>query len=1017
MLRLSITAFILYSVLVCRAQQPYFQQEVNYRIAATLDDTAHVLRATLDLDYLNHSPDTLHELWFHLWPNAFRDRNTAYAKQALRMNRTRFYFSDATESGNISGLDFRVAGEAVSWTPDPQHPDIAVLKLAKPLAPGQSLRIETPFVVKIPASFSRLGHVDQSYQMTQWYPKPAVYDREGWHPMPYLDMGEFYSEFGSFEVELTLPENYVVMATGELETESERGFLEQKVAETNTWLAATPDSVLQTLSDVTLPSSPKQKTIRYRAENVHDFAWFADKNFHVQTGSVVLASGKSVKTWTAFTNVEAHLWKAALHYVNRSVAFYADLVGEYPWPQATAIQSALSAGGGMEYPMITIIGLSGNARDLDEVITHEVGHNWFYGILATNERDHAWMDEGINTYYENRYMAQHYPAEKMTLLPAFLTRDSEMNLWELARLHQARRGMDQAPATTSDEFGLINYWLGAYESPARAFAFLESYLGTPAFDTMMRAYYQTWQFKHPQPDDLRKHLENFTGKNLAWFFDGWLYSTGKVDYALLGLDETAAGYTAQVVNKGWVEMPVRLSGIKEGKVVATQWFEGFEGLHELTFPKGGYDYIALDLERKMPEWNRQNNQIRTSGALKKMEPLRLRFFSGLEDDRHTTLNWLPAIAWNQYDKLMAGLAVHNISLPGQSVEFFFAPMYAFGSKSLTGYGSFRAKFLPKSANLQQLFLGAEARRFHFDDNARENYRLACTRVAPYLRYTWRKSHTRDRRRSLQWRSIFLDTESPVFESGDFSGKRNDRTWIHELSFSTERRHPIVPAASQVVLEYQSYKDFFGRRQRYLKASASWQGAYAYAAGKRLAMRVFAGGFIDNTKRNGGAIFPGAFNLVSRGPNDYRFDDLYFARSEDRGFFSQQINLRDGGFKTVIENSFSLGRSNNFILALNLKADLPLKLPLNLPLKPYFDIGYFDNAMPTGNGAALEDQVLWSGGFALELFNNTLGVYFPVVNSQNIRDRFAERGGYWSRISFQIRFQNLAPDVLRERLEP
>lgn len=1000
------------------AQAPYFQQEVHYRISATLNDTAHVLNAQLSLHYINNSPDTLQEIWFHLWPNAYRDQTTAFAAQAIREGKSRFYFAKDNLLGNISGLDFRINDKAIQWMLDNQNPDIAVLRLDVPLLPKQGIEIETPFVVKIPASFSRLGHVGQSYQMTQWYPKPAVYDRGGWHAMPYLDMGEFYSEFGSFEVELSVPENYIVMATGSLETTTELDFLEQKAAETSAWLKASSEETLQKLRDTFPASTPQYKTIRYRAEKVHDFAWFADKRFHVQSDQISLPSGKTVKTWTAFTNAEAHLWKDAINYVNRSLAFYSEAVGEYPWPQATAVQSALSAGGGMEYPMITVIGLSGTARSLDEVITHEVGHNWFYGILASNERDHAWMDEGLNSYYENRYMARHYEPETFRgLVPEFLIKGSKMGLGELAYLYQARRGLNQAPDTPSESFPGINYLLGAYELPASALAFLESYMGRLAFDSMMQAYYIAWQFKHPQPADLRQHFEKFTGAPLNWLFDGWLYSNQKTDYTITSLKETQEGYQIRIANKGDIAAPFRLSGMQGDTALVGQWFEGFEGAKELLFPKGNYDFITLDAARTMPDWNRRNNHIRTTGLLKTVEPFRFRFLTGLEDDRHTDLNWLPAVAWNHYDKWMAGLMLHNIGVPTKPFEFLLAPMYATGSKSLTGFANARKLFFPKGKRPQHLELRVDARRYHFDENARNDYRLAYARIVPALSYNWRKSHTEDRRRTLMWRSIFLDTESAIFAGDTYAGKQHHQSWIHELSFATERRHPIVPTASNIALEYQQYEDAFGRAQRYLKASLTWAGAYTYAPRKRLMMRVFGGGFIENTKREAGGIFPGAFNLVSRGPNDYRFDDLYFARSEDKGLFSQQISLNEGGFKTIIENSFSLGRSNNFIFALNLKADLPKDLPLKLQLRPYFDIGYFDNAMPTGSGATFSDQLLWSGGFSLDFLRNTVSLYFPIINSQNIRERFAERGGYFSRISFHIRFKNFNPDALIESLEP
>ena len=286
-----------------RTQSAYFQQEVNYKIDVRLDDTLHILTGDLDLEYVNHSPDTLSFIYFHLWPNGYKDPSTAFAKQKLRTGSTRFYFSSDKEKGNMTGLDFRVDGAPAIL--DFQAADIAKLILPSPLIPGQRVRIRTPFRVKIPAAFSRLGHVGQSYQITQWYPKPAVYDRDGWHPMPYLDMGEFYSEFGSFEVSITLPSNYVVGATGSLEDPSEAAFLEQKAAADARYLTALPDQPVKA-PDSFPASSPVRKTIHYRAGQVHDFAWFADKRFRVAKSAVTLPSGRKVDTWVMFTKAEEH---------------------------------------------------------------------------------------------------------------------------------------------------------------------------------------------------------------------------------------------------------------------------------------------------------------------------------------------------------------------------------------------------------------------------------------------------------------------------------------------------------------------------------------------------------------------------------------------------------------------------------------------------------------------------------------------------------------------------------------
>ncbi|MBK6930578.1 MAG: M1 family metallopeptidase [Saprospirales bacterium] len=450
--------FILLLPAALAAQTPYFQQEVNYQIEAALNDRNHTLDAHIRIGYTNHSPDTLRDIWMHLWANAYQNRQTAFCRQKLRDGSARFYFAPDSTLGYFQGIDFQVDGQKVAWRIDPDNPDIAVLTLPQPLPPGGQAVIETPFFLKIPASFSRLGHVKTSYQMTQWYPKPAVYDAWGWHAMPYLDMGEFYSEFGAFDVQITLPENYVVGATGVLMTESERAFLQQKEAETRAEMARR-DRLLSKEDKAAArkapfpPSATTTKTLHFAAERVHDFAWFADKRFFVLKDTARLASGAAVDCWAMFTAEDFDLWRKGAFYVRRAVEFYSQNVGAYPWPQATAVHSALSAGGGMEYPMITVIGNSGNAKGLDEVITHEVGHNWFYGILASNERGHAWMDEGLNSYYEHRYMLQYYGSGGSSdFCPAGPSIPCGPALGENGCVLLAREGADTPPDTPGRRF-------------------------------------------------------------------------------------------------------------------------------------------------------------------------------------------------------------------------------------------------------------------------------------------------------------------------------------------------------------------------------------------------------------------------------------------------------------------------------------------------------------------------------------------------------------------------------------
>lgn len=501
----ALLAFILLFSITAHCQNNYWQQQLHYTIDVTLNDKEHSLDGFLKLKYTNHSPDTLSFIWFHIWPNAYKNDRTAFSEQLLQNGRTDFYFSNKEERGYMNRLDFRVNNSTLRTEDHPLYIDVIKVYLPQPLSPGSSTEISTPFHVKLPHNFSRGGHVGQSYQITQWYPKPAVYDKKGWHPMPYLDQGEFYSEFGYYDVRITLPSNYVVASTGELQNEEEIKWLQARGAppvfeKPVKKFGATPNKK-PVVNSTEIKSSSTNKTLRYLQDNVHDFAWFADKYFGVQYDTLKLQSGRIIDVYSFYTHQGRNNWKNSAQFLKDAVRFRSDLLGEYPYRVVSAVEAKMGFDGGMEYPTITSISPVRDEKSLDLVIEHEVGHNWFYGIIASNERDQPWMDEGLNSYYDERYEELKYGKGSESKSNEQRAPFAQIEARLRAGLYKTKQ--DQPINTHSEDFTELNYQLIAYGKTAEWLKILEQQLGRAAFDSCMKKYVQQWTFKHPEREDLQ----------------------------------------------------------------------------------------------------------------------------------------------------------------------------------------------------------------------------------------------------------------------------------------------------------------------------------------------------------------------------------------------------------------------------------------------------------------------------------------------------------------------------------
>ncbi|MDG2209651.1 MAG: M1 family metallopeptidase [Flavobacteriales bacterium] len=712
------------------SEAAYFQQQVDHVIEVALDDQSHEVRGHIATTYINNSPDTLDALWIHLWPNAYANGKTALAKQEFRNGNMFMFYAMQRQLGGIDSLDFRVDGSPVTWEFHPEHMDIARLVLPEPLPPGAKLTYETPFRVRIPLGrISRLGHIGESYQMTQWYPKPAVYDRDGWHEMPYLTQGEFYSEYGSFDVSITLPKNYVVGATGDMSPEEadnarEMQFLDSLALATSRQMDMAFFESEEAQSDSFPPSSLETKTLRFKQTQVHDFAWFADKRWMVLKGSVALPnSAREVTTWAMFTSDQAKLWRESLEYLADATFWYSKWNGDYPYNHVTAVDGTISAGGGMEYPNITVIGRAGSDLGLEQVIVHEVGHNWFYGILGSNERTNAWMDEGINSFNESRYFVEKYGDElglagsNATPLMEKLevTRFSYQSKDQLAYLMSARMLVDQPMQCHSDSFSQINYGTIVYMKSAAAFEYLRQALGSDVFDVGMHAYFDAWKFKHPSPADLRISLETSTGKDLSWFFDDIVQTTGHTNYALHSLNRQGDDYTLRVQNRGDIAGPFSVSGqTGDSTWVEFGWYNGVAPGDVAVVPLPSKDetglrfrQFRLDEKEQMLEYDRHNNSMRTRGLLRKIEPLSIRLFTRLDRSDRTQLGYLPVTGWNDRDGWMPGLALHNTVLPARDFEWLLMPMWSTQMSNLGGVARL-------SLRRNEWRMEAQARRFTSD---------------------------------------------------------------------------------------------------------------------------------------------------------------------------------------------------------------------------------------------------------------------------------------------------------------
>ncbi len=615
----SLIALVLIMLTQGIAAEKYWQQEVHYKIDVQLDVRAKTYHGQQTILFINHSPDTLDFIWMHLYPNAYRSEDTPFARQQRYFNKSRFHFSRAQDRGYLNLTKVENNGQLLTLHFKEDAIDEVKIDLPQPLVPGDTLELKIEFEGKFPVVFSRMGTWENSYfAATQWYPKIVVYDRLGWHPDSYLDQGEFYGDYGTFDVRITLPEQYVVEATGLLkDCPQEEAFMEELADTTRYFLTLTKEArkhfIRQWIADKKANLDlNKTKTVHFFAQNVHDFAWFAGLDYFVL---------RKIQPSGVLTNVlvrpeSAFDWRFVPEYVEKTLKFYAQKIGPYLYPKASVVQGELRAGGGMEYPMVTIVsGEPASWHNLLEIIVmHEVGHNWFMGMLGSDERASTFLDEGINSFVELKYLEHYYGKRNYTnfkklFLGAKLLRD--LGDWQIMQIMYGERvstRTDLPLNLRAEEYNPGNYGVINYQKGALMLLALEEYLTPPIFWKGMHTYYKQWLFKHPTVTDFFKVMEQVSGKQLNWFVEEWYNSTHFCDFVIKRVEKNGSLIKVFVKNKGTMKrMPAPVRVITTKGDTLEQWWNANEDEPVIFKVMGKIKTVEVNPRHTIFETNYLNN--------------------------------------------------------------------------------------------------------------------------------------------------------------------------------------------------------------------------------------------------------------------------------------------------------------------------------------------------------------------------------------------------------------------------
>jgi len=856
-----------------------YAQHVN-KMTATLEQESNEVQIQQEFTYVNDSPDTLTELFFNDWANAYSDKTTALAKRFSEEFRKSLHLAKEEDRGitDILGVaddDYRnVSWERLSGK------DIVRFDLNEPLSPGDSTRLFITYSVKLPPNrYTPYGYsTDGSYYLKDWYLTPAVYDST-WNLYSNKNLEDLYTDITNTTINFIFPDS-LYLGTN--------------------------------FVDLSLSSFPGKQfvTLRGTRRKSCDIILNSFRPFkkHITPFLYIVTDIQSRKYDEIRQGIS----------IDRIIRFIHENLGDFPYEQLLFSEIDFD-----KNPLYGLNQLPSFIRPYNEQFQFEMKFlktaliSYLRESIFLNPREDKWVSDAIVNYLMIRFVESFYPDQKLLgkLSSNWLVRGTHLaqmdfnDQYAFLYMLMARRNLDQSLTTPNDSLIKFNQKIANTYKAGLGLAYLGEYAGQEAVDQAIRDFFENYKLRKVGPGDFERSLKKYAPRDIDWFFDTYVTTSNQIDYKIRDTEKVRDSIQVTIRNKTGTEVPISLFGVRNDTVVSKYWFKGFQESQTFQIPNQGEERLVLNYDQKIPEFNQRDNWKSLGGFLSSNKKLKFQFFRDSENPYYNQVFYMPVLNFNIYDGLTPGMRLTNKTLLQRPFLFDVAPQYALREKSLVGYGTLNYRHYHGKSGFYVTNYSLRGSSFHFQTNSRYST------ITPSVSFGWRPDDLIPNVRSsllFRYVNVFRTIDPSL---GDLETDPDYSVFNARYSY-----------LSNNIINYFSWFADAQHSADFTKLALTVDYRRLMINNQQINLRFFGGVFLRNNTNSD------FFSFALDRPTDYLFDFNYLGRSEDSGLASQQIIIAEGGFKSILENPFA----NEWLVTGNASVGIWRWIEL------YGDIGFLKN---------------------------------------------------------------------------